>query len=336
MNNISRRTFVRASSLITTGLISKNRFTVKKGYGESNKKKHTGILFDERYLKHTLGPNHPESAERLNAIQREIKKTGLDKLTKSIKPSKIDPMPYIKKIHSKKHIELITQNANDESICRLAVAGALSAVDEVCTNKLDNVFCSIRPPGHHAANNGIFGFCFYNNIAIAARYAQEKYKHKKILIIDWDYHHGDGTEWAFYDDPSVLFFSTHALHAFPGSGSASKTGRDKGKGFNINVPLPHRAGDKDIINAFNEKLLPAANTFKPDMIFISAGFDSRKDDLLGDFTITDEGFEKLTKIVMSIAKQHCQSRIVSLLEGGYNTKGLALGVCSHIKTLLNT
>lgn len=295
----------------------------------------TGLVIDDRYLRHTLGKGHPESPERLKAILRRLKSSGLDKAARSIAPS-VDPISYIRTVHPESHINRIAEQAHDESICRLAVSGALAAVDAVCTGEVPNAFCAVRPPGHHASHTGEYGFCFYNNVAIAARYAQKKHKLARILIVDWDYHHGNGTEWAFYDDPTVLFFSTHALYAFPGTGAADRTGEGKGKGFNINVPLPRGADDKMILNAFTERLVPAANTFRPDLVLISAGFDSRKDDLLGDFAVTDAGFVELTKLVMSIAATYSRSRVVSILEGGYNTEGLALAVESHVRTLLGT
>ena len=237
-------------------------------------------------------------------------------------------------MHSAEHIARAAEQAHDDAICRLAVSGALSAIDAVCAKKVRNAFCAIRPPGHHAANNGEFGFCFYNNVAVAARYAQKKHKLNKILIVDWDYHHGDGTEWAFYNDPSVLVFSTHALYAFPRSGAAEKTGDGKGKGFNINVPLPREADDKAVIQAFENKLLPAVKSFKPELVLISAGFDARHDDPLGDFYFTDKGFASLTRMVMRIAAEHSESRLVSLLEGGYNLNGLALAVEAHLRELM--
>lgn len=294
----------------------------------------TGLVSDARYLEHTQGGTHPESPERLKAIHQQIEKSGVDQLLTPIVPT-VDPSPYIKLVHSEEHIGVAAKQAHDDAICRLAVSGALSAVDAVCSGKVRNAFCAIRPPGHHAANNGEYGFCFYNNVAVTARYAQKKHKLKKILIVDWDYHHGDGTEWAFYDDPSVLLFSTHALYAFPGSGFAERTGEGEGKGFNINVPLPRRADDKAVLKAFREQLLPAAEKFKADLVLISAGFDSRHDDLLGDFNFTDQGFAELTKLVMSIADKHCDSKVVSLLEGGYNVKGLALATESHLRALLD-
>lgn len=295
----------------------------------------TGFIFSDEYLRHTLGRGHPECAERLEAILRRMRAAGLDKAVSAISPSG-NPLPFIKTIHPESHIKLVEKTAYDDSICRLAVAGALSAVDAVCQGKLRNAFCALRPPGHHATDTGEFGFCFFNNIAIAARYAQEKYKLKKILIVDWDYHHGNGTEWAFYDDQSVLYFSTHRLEAFPGTGFPDRKGKGNGYGYNINVPLPRGADDKAIMDAFENQVAPVADGFKPDLVLVSAGFDSRKDDLLGDFAVTDEGFAKLTRLMMSIAKTHARSRLVSILEGGYNIEGLALAVESHIKTLLSS
>lgn len=340
---ITRRGFLDTTKSISLGLCTAPLWTgVNQATAETRppeeknpakKPMHTGMVSDARYLLHKQTRHHPESPERLQAIHKRLEKSGLDKQLAAIAPT-VDPLPYIRMIHSDQHIRTAAKQAHDDAICRLAVSGALSAVDAVCTGKLTNAFCAIRPPGHHAANNGEFGFCFYNNIAVAARYAQKKHKLEKILIVDWDYHHGDGTEWAFYDDPSVLVFSTHALYAFPGSGSAEKTGKGKGTGYNINVPLPKGADDKAVIGAFTEKLLPAAEKFKPDLVLISAGFDARHDDLLGDFNFTDRGFAKLTEMVVAIAQKHSRSRIVSLLEGGYNIQGLALGVEAHLNALM--
>ncbi len=295
----------------------------------------TGLVYDQRYLEHTQGGGHPESAERLRAIQRRLAESRLDQVVTRLRPT-VDPAKFIPLIHSAEHIELAGRQAHDDAICRLAVSGALTAVDAVCSGQVRNAFAAIRPPGHHAANNGEFGFCFYNNVAIAARYAQQVHGLKKVLIVDWDYHHGDGTEWAFYDDPSVLVFSTHALYAFPGTGSVDRIGTGAGEGFNINVPLPRAADDKAIIDAFNQKLMPAAERFEPDLVLISAGFDARKDDPLGDFKITDEGFAELTKLVMSIAARYSDSRLVSVLEGGYNVLGLAAAVEVHLRVLLGS
>ena len=306
---------------------------VGPGKNEGRMTDDTGFVFHERYLDHTLGKGHLESPERLLAILHRMKATGLDRLVKNIRPSG-DPLPFIRAVHPESHIRRVSEQAHSESICRLAVAGALVAVDAVCRGQVMNAFCALRPPGHHAADAGENGYCFYNNVAIAARYAQKEHKLNRVLIVDWDYHRGNGTEWAFYEDPSVLFLSTHQRKTVPGTGFAERKGRGKGLGYSINVPLPPGANDRVILDAFESKMAPAAGRFKPDLVLISAGFDSRKDDLVGDFAVTDDGFAKLTKRMMAIAETHASSRLVSVLEGGYNIEGLALAVESHIRALL--
>ena len=296
----------------------------------------TGFVYDERYqefLQPSGGMWHPECPGRLKSIIKRLNDTGLIKKLRLFKPEG-DPLPYIKMIHPDSHIEKVAQQTHQEDICRLAVAGVMRGVDAVFKGEVRNVFCAIRPPGHHAVDFGEYGFCFYNNVAIAARYAQKKYNIERVLIADWDFHHGNGTEWAFYEDPSVLFFSTHALYAFPGTGFPERRGKGKKEGLNINVPLPAGADDETILKAFTEKLLPVAERFKPELVIVSAGFDCRKDDRLGNFKVTDEGIAKLTKLVMEIARKHARSRLVSALEGGYNLEGLALAVEAHLIALL--
>ncbi|MBM4313349.1 MAG: histone deacetylase [Deltaproteobacteria bacterium] len=293
----------------------------------------TAFVYSDEYKRHILSKGHPESPDRLKAILKRLQESGLDKKVTKMAPAG-DPLPYIKKIHSDEHIALVVKQARDPSICWLAVAGAMTGVDAVFQGKVRNAFCAVRPPGHHAENRGEFGFCFFGNVAIAAKYALEKYKIERVLVVDWDYHHGNGTEWAFYSDPSVMFFSTHKLMAFPGTGSPDRKGEGKKIGLNINVPMPRGADDRQFMKVFDEQLLPVAEKYKPELVLVSAGFDSRKDDVLGDFALTDNGFAKLTACVMKIAKTHAKSRLVSVLEGGYNTMGLSLAVESHIKTLL--
>ncbi|HAO25184.1 MULTISPECIES: histone deacetylase [unclassified Methylophaga] len=295
----------------------------------------TGLVIDPRFADYHIMPQHPESPARYDRLMDELEVSELLSNVTLLKPKgNIDSELLL--IHSATHIASIKRHdPKAHQAAMLATGGVLVAVDAVCKGLLDNVFCASRPPGHHATNTGKEeGFCYYNHVAIAARYAQKRYKLKRILIVDWDYHHGNGTEWAFYHDPSVLFFSTHDAEAYPGTGSPEKTGGGTGKGFNINVHLPCGAGDAEIVAAFEEKLVPAVAKFKPDLILISAGFDSREDDLLGCYKVTDHGFIKLTQIMLRLAKQHCDGRLVSVLEGGYNLTGNAKASVAHLKALM--
>ncbi len=295
----------------------------------------TGIVLDERYLQHQISVAHPESPARYRAIRERLEETPWTASLTSLSPQSLSSAEsWLSAIHSKQHIAGIRQNKPVFDNALLATAGCLSAVDAVMQSKVRNAFCASRPPGHHATNTGQEeGFCYFNHIAIAARYAQQHYGVGKVLIIDWDYHHGNGTEWAFYRDPSVLFFSTHDQFAYPGTGSPSRKGEGPGEGLNINVHLDCGCNDKTLLAAFEQHLRPALENFRPELILISAGFDSRQDDLLGCFEVTDDGFYQLTRWVMEVAGDCCEGRIVSLLEGGYNIQGNSRAVLSHLQAL---
>ena len=294
----------------------------------------TGLVLDDGFTRHHISPTHPESPARYQAIKRHLIAYDITDNTMPILP-KIDAEQWLSLIQSQDHIASIkAKQPQKHRDALLATAGVLAAVDAVCGGQVENAFCASRPPGHHARNTGQEeGFCYYNHIAIAARYAQQQYDRKRVLIIDWDYHHGDGTEWAFYSDPSVLYFSTHDMFAYPGTGFPSRIGEGEGEGFNINVHLDCGSTDTDIINAFEGQLLPAADQFKPDLILISAGFDSRKDDLLGCFDVSDQGYVILTQMIKTLANKHCQGNIISMLEGGYNLQGISDATVTHITEL---
>jgi acetoin utilization deacetylase AcuC-like enzyme len=214
-----------------------------------------------------------------------------------------------------------------------AAGGILNTVDAVMQKRVSRAFCVVRPPGHHATPDRGMGFCVLNNVAISARYAQRKYGVERVLIADWDVHHGNGTQDIFYTDPSVFFFSTHQSPWYPGTGDESETGEGRGKGSTLNCPFPAGSGREEILGVFRKKLLPAAKAFRPDLVFVSAGFDSRQGDPLGQFTLSDEDFGELTKIMLEIASPTAGGRLISVLEGGYNLAGLASAAARHVKVL---
>ena len=218
-------------------------------------------------------------------------------------------------------------------IACLAAGTVLNLADAVASGRSDNGFALIRPPGHHAEYDAALGFCLFNNIAIAARYLQQQHSLEKILILDWDVHHGNGTQHLFEEDPSVFYVSTHQYPHYPGTGSYSETGIGAGKGTTLNCPMDAGANNEAYTEVFTEKILPAVELFKPDIILISAGFDAHQADPLGSINLTTEHYAWMTKRLMECADRHCNGRILSVLEGGYDLDALALSVASHIKTL---
>ncbi len=298
----------------------------------------TALVTDARYLDHVLvranGSRPPEIPERLVRIRAELDARGLIDATVPMAPS-VEPLLRIRAHHTGEHVDSVRRLGVTASVAELAVSGALTAVDAVADGTVRNAFCAIRPPGHHANNTGAEeGFCYYSNAAIAARYAQEVHRYERVVIIDWDYHHGNATQNAFYGDPSVLFFSAHDWNAYPGTGDPSLAGEGDGAGLNINVHLDCGASDADMLRRWDAALSPAVAAFDPDFVLVSAGFDSRRDDLLGCFDLTDDAFRRMTRMAMDYAHSCCEGRLVSLLEGGYNLDGTALAAAAHVETLL--
>ena len=299
----------------------------------------TGLLYDPRYLDHVLirpdGARPPEVPERLVRMRAEIVARGLDQATVPLAPA-TEAMPHIDALHTAEHVASIRALEVTGPVAELAVSGALTAVDAVAAGRVRNAFCAIRPPGHHANNTGAEeGFCYYSNAAVAARYAQRAHGFERVLVIDWDYHHGNATQNAFYGDPSVLFFSAHDWAAYPRTGDPALAGEGEGSGLNINVHLDCGATDDDMLRRWDDTLSPAVAAFDPDFVILSAGFDSRMDDLLGCFALTDDAFRRMTRTAMDYADSCCEGRVVSLLEGGYNLDGTALAAAAHIETLLD-
>ena len=311
----------------------------------------TGLVFDEVYLRHLAGnTGHPERPERLTAIMNGLDKAGLLDTLERV-PARRATDDELALMHTRAYINLVRRelanvqgpkslSTGDTLVSHdsfeaayMAAGGVLNAVDAVMDGRAKNAFCAVRPPGHHATPDRGMGFCVFNNVAIAARYAQRIRGVRRVLIVDWDYHHGNGTEAAFYGDDSILYFSTHDYAAYPGTGDPAKTGGGNGLGLNINIPLPKGTGDARILKAFEDTLVPAARAFKPDFILISAGFDGMHNDLLGNFDITPDGFAALTRVVTRLADELCNGRVVSVLEGGYRLDGLADSVTAHVRIL---
>lgn len=309
----------------------------------------TALIADAHCQQHDTGHGHPECPERFVAVMDEMKRAGLlEKLLRlaphAVTGADLELVHEVDYLRRAEHDILsgVSQlSTGDTSVCeaswgaaRLAVGCALAAVDAVMEGKAANAFCAVRPPGHHATADRGMGFCVLNNVAIAARHAQRRHGIGRVLIVDWDVHHGNGTQDIFYEDGSVFFFSTHQSPWYPGTGRASETGSGAGKGTTLNCPLPAGSGRAEIFPAFEQKLVPAMEQFRPELVLISAGFDSRVGDPLGDFHLTDRDFVDLTKIVRGIADKHAKSRVVSLLEGGYNLNGLASAVAAHVGELM--
>ena len=309
----------------------------------------TGLVYSPDYKLHLAGVQHVECPERLDAVMAALADERFKGKLAEVAPRTATD-DEILLVHTREYLAVARADiessrpglsTGDTAVTRdslkaalLAAGGAIAAVDAVVEGRVKNAFCAVRPPGHHATPGRGMGFCVFGNVAIAARHAQKKHKFRRVLIADWDVHHGNGTQEAFYRDGSVLFFSTHQWPFYPGTGAASETGEGPGKGLIINCPFPRGSGRQEVLGAFRDKLVPAADRFKPDLVLVSAGFDSRKDDLLGGFTLDDEDFADLTAVMLDIARRHAGGRLVSVLEGGYNLAGLASAAAAHVGRLI--
>jgi acetoin utilization deacetylase AcuC-like enzyme len=306
-------------------------------------------LYHPVFQKHDPGAGHPESPQRLKSIQTYLEEKDFIDRVEMISPPQASSQ-QIELVHAPEYVDLISQYKGVESkvidrgdtvlneysveAAFTAAGAAVKAVDLIFNEGFDKVFAPVRPPGHHAEYSCAMGFCVFNNIAIAARYAQRQGLAKNILIIDWDLHHGNGTQNAFYNDPSVFYFSIHQYPFYPGSGKADQTGKGEGKGYTLNVPISGGHGDSDYIRILENSLIEIEKNFKADLVLISAGFDAHELDPIGGMSVTDEGFYKLTELTARFAIKHCNGRIISFLEGGYSYQGLSAGVHKHLQCFL--
>ncbi|MCE5333702.1 MAG: histone deacetylase [Desulfobacteraceae bacterium] len=313
--------------------------------------KRTGFLFDERFLLHKTGPGHPEAPGRLEAILQALEDDGLLEHLIPLSAS-IRKIKWIEKVHAPRHIykfeeacmldlgELdnpdnqLSPESYDTAV--LAVGGILNTLDRLMSGEIDNAFCAVRPPGHHAEANKALGFCFFNNVAIAAKYLRLKWQVERVGIIDIDVHHGNGTQHIFEEDPNVFYYSIHEhpSFAYPGTGREFERGSGAGFGATLNSTVLPGEGDGTYKHKIERDLIPAFDDFRPEVILVSAGFDAHKEDDMADINLSTEGFAWLTERILELADRHAQGRIVSVLEGGYSLKVLPELVRNHIRMLL--
>jgi acetoin utilization deacetylase AcuC-like enzyme len=341
MNGVGRRGFFRHAA----GALLGARGAVARGAAQPS----THVFYHPLTLQHEPPKDHPERPARGEAAIEAARALAGDGRV-SIRSPRLATDDEVLLVHTRDYLNKVREeirrgrqrlSTGDTDLsarsmeAALAAAGAVVAgVDAVVTEGARNAFCIVRPPGHHASQQRGMGFCLFNNIAIGARHARRRHGIERILIADWDVHHGNGTQEVFWDDGSVLFFDTHQHPWYPGTGLATETGEGKARGLIVNRPFPAGSGRTEILTAFREALVPAAARFRPQLVMISAGFDSRAGDPLGQFTLTDADFAELTATVLEVARQHAEGRVVSVLEGGYALDGLRSAVRSHLSRLI--
>jgi acetoin utilization deacetylase AcuC-like enzyme len=306
----------------------------------------TGVHYDARYERHDTGPWHPESAMRYRALRAALEELP-DEVVRI--PSRTATTAEILLAHEAWYHDVVYHDVEsfsdrlrtgDTAICvesyevALEACGAvLECADAVMRGEVGAAFCAVRPPGHHATATRGMGFCIFNHVAIAARYLQKSHGLGRVAVIDWDVHHGNGTQDIFIEDASVLYVSLHEKDIYPFSGLASERGRGEGEGFTLNLPLPGNSGGDLALKAWDEHITPAINAFQPEFLLISAGFDAREHDPIGGLCWSDETFAEMTRRCVAHAEAWCDGRMVSVLEGGYNPAGLASAALAHVRGL---
>lgn len=311
----------------------------------------TGFLYDRRYLLHDTGPYHPEMAERLEMIYQGIEAAGLLAHLTPI-AAKRTRMKWVETVHTHAYIRRFEEvcfsghrslDHEDNQMCTdtyetalLAVGGVLETLRMLMAGDIDNAFCAVRPPGHHAEKNQAMGFCYFNNVAIGARYLQKKFGVERVGIIDFDVHHGNGTQHVFEDDATVFYYSIHQhpSFAYPGTGREFEEGQGQGHGFTKNSPVLPGQNDNDYRALFEKDLYPAFERFNPQVLLVSTGFDAHEDDEMSDVNLTTEGYTWIMQAAMELAHKYCGGRLVSVLEGGYCLPRLPELAANHVRVLL--
>ncbi|MFW6162604.1 MAG: histone deacetylase [Planctomycetota bacterium] len=308
-----------------------------------------GVVYHPDYLEHRTGRGHPERPERLTAIVEHLQQTGLWDAVTHIEP-RLATVEEVAAVHGTDYIAFVDERCagggglldlGDTPVCPasyeaalLAAGGLLAGADAVVAGDVRNAFALVRPPGHHARRANGMGFCIFNNIAIAARYLQRRHGVGRVLIADWDVHHGNGTQEAFYDDPSVAFLSLHRYPFYPGTGAAAERGTGDAAGSMVNVPLLAGTGGGDFVATFGDRLGELAGEFPPDFVLVSAGFDGHRDDPLGGMALGDDDYAELARRVRAVADEYCGGRLLLTLEGGYDLGALGRSVAAVLRVLL--
>ena len=316
----------------------------------TNTPRRTGFVTSSEYLMHRTRAGHPESPKRLSALLRAVRKHGLRSSLVFLEPY-VPDLEFLEGIHRAEYLAKFRESVrngekefftSDCSICPatfevalLAAGGVMAGVDAVLNGRVDNVFCAVRPPGHHAGRGSTMGFCFINNIAVGAIYARTVYGVERIFILDWDVHHGNGTQEIFEGDPLTYYCSLHEhpTFCFPGTGRRMERGTGAGTGFTLNLPLKPHTGDEELIETFEREVVPETERFEPGLIMVSAGFDAHTWDPIADLDLTEKSFAHMTRRICELADRHCGGRIVSVLEGGYDESSLAPSAMVHLKML---
>ncbi len=311
----------------------------------------TGYVYDARYLRHDPGTWHPERPDRLKAIQRNLQESGVLELLVPIVPYEA-PLSWVERLHAPDYIRRFKAacergaqifDVPDCGICAesydialLAAGGVLAAVDAVMAGVVDNAFCAVRPPGHHAEHARAMGFCFFNNVALAAVYLLENFGLERVAIVDWDVHHGNGTQHLFEADPRVFYISLHEdpQYCYPGTGYSRERGKGPGEGFTLNLPFPPRSGDGEYLEALKTEVLPRLREFAPQFSLISAGFDAHQDDPLAHMKLTRSGYREMGRLLLDFAGETAGGRVITVLEGGYNLEVLEECTEDHARLLL--
>jgi len=296
----------------------------------------TAIVTDRSFMKHFAGRSHPDRPERIAVMIEMVENLKRDHL--QVHAPRSATRDEIALCHRPEYIDLVehtshldrfdfdpdTHTSRDSYATALLAAGAvLTAVEAVLDGAAENAFALVRPPGHHALPNRAMGFCFFNSVAIAAEWLIRHKGLRRVMVIDWDLHHGNGTQEIFYDQPEVLYTSTHQFPHYPGTGSLQEVGAGEGLGYTVNAPMPAEYGDSEYLRIFDELIIPIGRAFKPQFIIVSAGFDCHWRDPLGDMQVTEEGFTQMTRRIKRLAAECCEGKLVAALEGGYNLEAIA-------------